>query len=318
MLKSYKRALALVEKVKVRFPIVRKVESVPSVLKLYYQDALSVYKLSSLPEGKKSRRDVEMERRTSRELGYVAASGIIFWIPMVGAPFIMLQMLFPRYLLTTHFWSDKERLEILSGIYRDYQPFRDQLRQGYFKSHGNEKKRLEEEDDKKNILDYQVFVPPNGQYNFDVIGSDHLRLLTYASTTVPSFFPNLLVKMIPKFILLGWFQKYATEILRDDTLLLAEMGATEREESSYLDSLSLGELQFAVSRRGGVPSDEDEHMKDFLRLWLTSSDKVLKRVVSDGVPLQHMSSYIVHSCSLPELHTTTSFSATAPEDSTKN
>lgn len=295
MMKSFKSLKALAEKVKDKFPIVRKVELVPTILKTYYQEAISVAKLRSIAPEKKSRRDVELERRASRELGYVAASGAIFFIPMVGAPFIMIQMLFPRYLLTTGFWSDEERLEILTGIYKDYKPFRDQLRTEYLDGDSFDGIKVEES------MNYNSFVPPHGQYNFDVIANEHLRLLTYASATVPTFFPRLLVNLIPKFLLVGMFRKYAAEILRDDALLLAEM-----KESAYLEAMSLQELQFAVYRRGGIPSSEAPAMRQFLHLWLSSSEKIIRSLSADSVSREdtesHLSSYVVHACTVPELH----------------
>lgn len=300
MMKTFKVLKTLVEKVKDRFPIVRKVEAVPTILKTYYQEAISVAKLRSVAPEKKSRRDVELERRASRELGYVAASGAIFFIPMVGAPFIMVQMLFPRYLLTTGFWSDEERLEILTGIYKDYQPFRDQLRGEYLDDHlMSFDNKMNEDTGKKN---YDAFVAPHGPYSFEIIANEHLRLLTYASATVPTFFPKLLVNMIPKFLLVGIYRKYAAEILKDDTLLLAEM----KEESAYLDAMSLGELQFAVYRRGGVPSNEEGIMREFLRVWLRSSAKIINGLSAENIagrdPETLLSSYVVHACALPEIH----------------
>ena len=52
MMQTLKVLKTLVEKVRTRFPIVRKVEAVPTILKTYYQEAISVAKLRSVAPGK--------------------------------------------------------------------------------------------------------------------------------------------------------------------------------------------------------------------------------------------------------------------------
>ncbi len=82
--------------------------------------------------------------------------------------------------------------------------------------------------------------------------------------------------------------------MQDDNSLISELLGKSTDAES-LCGLSLDELQFAVSRRGGDPSAEGYHLKTFIIRWL---DALGTTTSSSSL---YSTSLFAHACALPDI-----------------
>jgi hypothetical protein len=265
-------------------PLYQKLLRVPPALSQCYEEAKLVFKAQKKPSSERSRREIELMRRFQREGLYIGAAAVIFWIPVIGAPTILIGFLYPRQLLTAHFWSEKERAAILKQMYAERVSFK-----RFLLSRVNQ-----------TGLDYSTFAPPFGIYCFDMLPDDHLQALG-ASLGVSPFLAKIWPPALLRLYLKSCLQSRSVEIAQDDRLL--------RHETRYMKpemlSLSKHELEDAVLRRGGDPSLPESSLRRYLIAWLEySGDFGIENDDDEDVyndEAREAASHITHACALPEL-----------------
>ena len=221
-----------------------------------------------------SRRQEMVLKNNSEALGKLSAFAISQLIPVVSWLPIIVALSYPRYLLTSHFWSDEQKKKFRESEYAERRQYALQLR------------RLIGLGQSPLSHHMSLFQTGGELSSLAILSSDHIKLLAGANATHESFVVH---RFMPTFLTRLAMEDDAAFILKDDILL--------RKEG--LDGMSLEELKDALFKRGLNPilSDDAANMpelKQCLTNWLDKS-----RTSGSS---QTATSYILHSAALNGFH----------------
>jgi hypothetical protein len=216
-----------------------------------------------------SRRQEMVLKNNSEALGKLLVFAISQIVPVVSWVPVIVALSYPRYLLTSHFWSDEQKKKFRQSEYAERRQYALQLRNliglGQLP-----------------LSDHMTLFQTGGQLSsLSHLSSDHIKLLAGANATHESFVVH---RFMPTYLTRLAMEDDAAFIQKDDILL--------RKEG--VDDMSLEELEDALVKRGLNPILSDDatnvlNMKQCLTNWLNKSS-------TGGT------SYILHSAAMNGIH----------------
>lgn len=221
-----------------------------------------------------SRREEMILKNNSEALGKLFAFAISQIIPVVSWLPVLVALAYPRYLLTSHFWSDEQKKTFRETEHAERHQYALQLREliGLGQSP---------------LCDHLPLFQSGGKLSsLANLPSNHIKLLAGANATHESIVVH---RLMPTFLTRLAMEDDAAFILKDDNLL--------RKEG--LDDMSLEELIDASVKRGLNPITSDDttnvpEMRQRLTNWLNKS--------STSGNSDSGASYILHSAAFNGIH----------------
>jgi len=205
-----------------------KFKQITNGIKILYNEAKYVYKLD-----KKSlnRRQNNIVTTHYNDLKKVGAFVVVQTIPIIGWFPILFAMIYPKQILTSHFWNEEECNKFMKEDYEE------RLKHG------------------QNLSKYLI----NKRINIDrtTIDSLHHEHLFHLAGANKIFSNEIFLKIAPSIACQTWLKTRALEIRKDDELLHVE----------GINDLTLRELQIANSRRGLDPTTDFDGLKRQLHSW---------------------------------------------------
>lgn len=229
-----------------------------------------------------SRRQEMVLRKNSEALGKLSTFAISQLIPVLSWLSVVIALTYPRYVLTSHFWSDEQKKFFRESEYSERCQYALQLRRliGLGQSP---------------LSDHLSFFGTGGKLScLAILSSDHIKLLAGANATHESYIVH---HFTPTFLTRLAMEDEALFILKDDNLM--------RKEG--LEDLNLEELLDASMKRGLNPVLSNDatdmlELKQCLTKWLNKHDKSsIKGTSSKAI------SYILHAVALSEVHKPSKF-----------
>lgn len=206
-----------------------KFKQITNGISVLYNEAKFVYKLDKKSLNRRNSNLVVEHYNDLKKAGVfvvVQAIPIIGWFPLFFA------MIFPKEILTKHFWSDVEYNRFIKEDYQERLSYGKDLSKYISSNNINTEKTL-----------------------IDTLPYEHSKLLAGANQI---FTNQIFLKIAPSIACQTWLKTRALEIRKDDELLSIE----------GIEDLTLRELQIANARRGLDPTKDHDVLKSQLHSWL--------------------------------------------------
>ena len=237
-----------------------------------------------------SRREEIAVKKNSESLRRLFLIGILGDVPIIGWGLTIAALNYPRFFLTSHFWSSEQRIQFANEEHSERSQFSSELRRHIAAQSESSP------DSGSNIRSSSFLL--NGKYSsLDNLSSEHIRLLAGAN----AIHGNILTRRLaPTFITKRMMKNVAMSIMKDDIRLRAE----------GLDSLTDEELHEALQKRGFglVSSLSDNRIENIIT---SPSHEVTDKIPFAVNPKEHLESWLkmcdaipVDSIALNEEHST--------------
>lgn len=212
-----------------------KFKQITGGISILYNEAKYVYKLD-----KKSlnRRNNSIMVTHYNDIKKVGVFVLVQTIPIIGWFPIFFAMIYPKQILTKHFWNEEEYNRFMKEDYEE------RLKYGQNLNNYLQKRKINIE-----------------KISIDSLHHEHLFHLAGANQVCSN---EILLKIAPSIACQAWLKTRASEIRKDDELLYVE----------GINDLTLRELQIANARRGLDPTTTDINvLKSQLQSWLLLKDE---------------------------------------------
>ena len=206
-----------------------KFKNITNGISVLYKEAKYVYKLDKTSL---NRRNSNLVVEHYNDLKKVGAFVVVQAVPIIGWFPIIFAMIYPKQILTKHFWSNEEYDTFIKEDHKD------RLQYG--------------QDLNKYITNNNINIEKT---QLSTLPYEHSKLLAGANQI---FTNQIFQKLAPNIACQTFLKTRALEIRKDDELL----------NSEGINDLTLRELQIANSRRGLDPTKDHDTLKSQLQSWL--------------------------------------------------
>lgn len=187
-------------------------------------------------ESKLSRKEINQTRSHTESVKRLLPILLFYVVPIIGNFPIFIALIYPKHLLTYHFWSDEQKILFL---HQEFNERRDHA----FKLFNNNKNIYQNKQMHENV---EYLLSLDDMLRLSNLTNAHLRCLAGSNGI---FSNQFLLNTSPKWVLLFKLRKRAREILQEDKLILDD-SLGDCSVSSWNSIMSLVELQQFCSRRG--------------------------------------------------------------------
>lgn len=234
--------------------LIQKINLIGKGTKDLFFETKDLIKLRLKPNEQRTRREKENIRQNNESLKKISVFLIAQSPPIIGYLPVIVAFRYPRYILTSHYWTEEQHEVFLNDEFMERQEGMKKLH-NFLMVHGN----IDLHEKHNSLLGKLGHIFED--FTLQNISAAHIRLLAKAHA-ISQF--DFIINIGPKFLLQSWLKTRASELIHDDQLLLRD---------GYND-LSHTELMIACLRRGINPRQNSELLKGKISIWLRNFSKI--------------------------------------------